>query len=184
MLWFILISCLGVCAGLCVAVWDEVISIKDEIPWRAWIKNPNSWKKSNSKNNIDPWSTYSLQLLPIQKSGVSLNSFIVEAERENDIRTFILRNTPISFYPHAKSTPISNLFLFQVFKTSVSLLCLIANCFYLAVTKNAGDRVYASYNVYKGKAGVSMMPCLPTFTKLDVYKDSCFFYLCLFLSNR
>ncbi|XP_022157229.1 single-stranded DNA-bindig protein WHY2, mitochondrial isoform X2 [Momordica charantia] len=35
------------------------------------------------------------------------------------------------------------------------------------VTKNAGDRVYASYNVYKGKAGVSMMPCLPTFTKLD-----------------
>lgn len=34
------------------------------------------------------------------------------------------------------------------------------------VPKNENDRVYAAYNVYKGKAGVSMFPCLPTFTKL------------------
>lgn len=35
------------------------------------------------------------------------------------------------------------------------------------VTKSASDRVYAAYNVYKGKAGLSMMPCLPTFIKLE-----------------
>ncbi|XP_038891064.1 single-stranded DNA-binding protein WHY2, mitochondrial [Benincasa hispida] len=35
------------------------------------------------------------------------------------------------------------------------------------VGENASDRVYAAYSVYKGKAGLSMMPCLPTFTKLE-----------------
>ncbi|KGN52606.1 single-stranded DNA-binding protein WHY2, mitochondrial [Cucumis sativus] len=35
------------------------------------------------------------------------------------------------------------------------------------VTKNAGGRVFASYHVYKGKAALSMEPCMPTFTKVE-----------------
>ncbi|KAA0039352.1 single-stranded DNA-bindig protein WHY2 [Cucumis melo var. makuwa] len=33
------------------------------------------------------------------------------------------------------------------------------------VTKNAGGRAFVSYHVYKGKAAVSIEPCMPTFTK-------------------
>ncbi|KAL0540562.1 hypothetical protein IC582_020570 [Cucumis melo] len=35
------------------------------------------------------------------------------------------------------------------------------------VTKNAGGRAFVSYHVYKGKAAVSIEPCMPTFTKVE-----------------
>ena len=34
---------------------------------------------------------------------------------------------------------------------------------------DASNQIYASYNVYKGKASLSVTPVLPTFTKLDVW---------------
>ncbi|KAH1071780.1 hypothetical protein AAZX31_03G231200 [Glycine max] len=36
-----------------------------------------------------------------------------------------------------------------------------------AAKGHASDRIFAPYTVYKGKAAFSLIPCLPTFTKLD-----------------
>lgn len=59
-------------------------------------------------------------------------------------------------------------------KGKLQVLLILGMWVGLPLNESFADRIFAPYSVYKGKASLSVEPCLPTFAKLDVSLIFCF----------